>query len=439
LRQASHSAIESIIDSRLKIQLRKRRWLQKTNRYRRDAIKKISSDLKAIPPNPRQRALADYVAAAAPTHLIDGWSLLGQSMASRLQGDGGTAVHLAYYAELRAGMSLLAAEGIGVFSNRHFVIDNHQNAHLLKMTGTHADIWPILDFWSTTQRSQDLLDIAIRPYGQSLSQWITLSGLGSSSRYIAQDWFSSWGIDLKQLGQDREARNHSSYRPTEFNFEPQRPGKEVHAFLTEFWRLCEPQGSETFPLLDKHLLRHALESAFFALSGRKVKDDPVLFTRHIDQALMAMHLGEPLHTELRAFLRRESHKKEPLLLLHATSKSDLHDPSFPLQIISRAALMLRMATGSAQELFRHANVSQPNLRFWWQRYGSERGHWNTAALPGNPIDGWVEVEDCLKGSNAFWEKAVAPYDTLREWRQSNAREMFGLTACELIGIWSLAR
>ena len=54
----------------------------------------------------------EYVAASAPTHLIDGWSYLARAIDALLRGDAPAAVHLGYYAELRAAMSLLAGGGI---------------------------------------------------------------------------------------------------------------------------------------------------------------------------------------------------------------------------------------------------------------------------------------------------------------------------------------
>ena len=98
------------------------RWLGSTNRYCKDTLAKIKSDASAR----RIRCplhLAQYISASSLLHSSDGWSYLGKALLSILRGDPHRAVHLAYYAELRAAVSLLATEGIGIFNNRHFVID----------------------------------------------------------------------------------------------------------------------------------------------------------------------------------------------------------------------------------------------------------------------------------------------------------------------------
>ena len=68
--------------------------------------------------------LSEYIGISAPVHSMDGWSFLGRSIHCLSRGDPYIAVHLAYYAELRAALAILAAQGIGVFSYPHCVIDS---------------------------------------------------------------------------------------------------------------------------------------------------------------------------------------------------------------------------------------------------------------------------------------------------------------------------
>ena len=67
--------------------------------------------------------LIEAVAAAAPNHCIDGWSYVSRAMSALLAGDLHAARHLSYYAELRAGLSLLGSLGIGIFNGINFVVD----------------------------------------------------------------------------------------------------------------------------------------------------------------------------------------------------------------------------------------------------------------------------------------------------------------------------
>ena len=49
----------------------------------------------------------DVLAATGPSHCLDGWTFLSRALAALLSGDTHTTRHLAYYAQLRAALSLL--------------------------------------------------------------------------------------------------------------------------------------------------------------------------------------------------------------------------------------------------------------------------------------------------------------------------------------------
>lgn len=98
------------------------KWVGKQNRYVLDTKKRIAAESKAGALK-KPRHLSQYIAASCLLHCTDGWSYLGKPISSLLRGDPHGARHLAYYAELRAAMSLLATTGVGVFDRYHFVID----------------------------------------------------------------------------------------------------------------------------------------------------------------------------------------------------------------------------------------------------------------------------------------------------------------------------
>src|SRR5688572_29446428 len=85
--------------------IRKRIWVGATNRYLANTTKTIEAELRAGQAQAPQQ-LAQYVAASTLLHCADGWSYLGKSIISLLRGDPHRALHLAYYAELRAAISL---------------------------------------------------------------------------------------------------------------------------------------------------------------------------------------------------------------------------------------------------------------------------------------------------------------------------------------------
>src|SRR5579871_4913714 len=141
-------------------------WLGRQNRYSENTIEKISSDAKlGRIRSPRQ--LAQYITASSILHCADGWSYLGRAILSLLQGDPHRARHLAYYAELRAAMAVLATEGVGIFKNKHFVIDGPNCVMRLDTKkGTHEVVWDCLEYWSRQRRSGDVFAELIAPYGR---------------------------------------------------------------------------------------------------------------------------------------------------------------------------------------------------------------------------------------------------------------------------------
>src|ERR1700722_668599 len=85
-------------------------WIGKNNRYSTDTIGKIKNDVRSNRINVRN--LSQYIVASCLLHSTDGWSYLGKAILALMRGDPHRSRHLAYYAELRAAMSILASEGI---------------------------------------------------------------------------------------------------------------------------------------------------------------------------------------------------------------------------------------------------------------------------------------------------------------------------------------
>ena len=185
-------------------------WIGKTNHYAADVVARLKA---ALPTSPeRKRNLAQYIAASVALHSNDGWSYLGRSVACLLAGDAHRALHLAYYAELRASMSLLASAGIGIFNTRHFIVPAANSTTDLRFgQGTHLIAWLALKQWSLQAASGALFAQLIRPEGRTLDQWFQPQGGASTLAPQARSWFMQWGMDLDLATKDRDARNELSY------------------------------------------------------------------------------------------------------------------------------------------------------------------------------------------------------------------------------------
>ena len=126
-------------------------WLDSSNRYRLSTIQNINTDIASGDINnpPNNDALSEYIAASAPLHCLDGWSFLGRALECHTRGDFDSSRHLAYYAELRSAMSLLASEGIGIFQNKHFFVDVNGRCNYIPINrGTHQIAWDALEEWA---------------------------------------------------------------------------------------------------------------------------------------------------------------------------------------------------------------------------------------------------------------------------------------------------
>ena len=123
-------------------------------------------------------ALAQRIAASVPSHVMDGWSYFGRAIHCLIRGDTRNSVHLGYYAELRAALAIMAAEGIGIFDRQHFIIDKDGVSQRLCTTtntptasGTHKIIWPVYRWWYQQGLSLDLVTSIIQPGGNAISHW----------------------------------------------------------------------------------------------------------------------------------------------------------------------------------------------------------------------------------------------------------------------------
>ena len=242
-------------------------WLSSRSRYRANCIRQIDRDSPDKHTwTPTHVHLSDYVAASSITHCFDGWSYLGRALDAELAGDPDAARHLGYYAELRAAMSLLAGDGIGVFDRTHVVVSDSGRCECLRGEGTHRFAWEALQVWADGAAGVSTLQQSIKPGGVSLREWLT--HYPASVRFIAATWLKQWGLDLSRLADDREARNLASYRPTAFTSSGPTSVEHTVATVARFWEMCEPGAAGGFPVLDRHLLRGGVELAFRTSHGR---------------------------------------------------------------------------------------------------------------------------------------------------------------------------
>lgn len=415
------------------------RWLPTANRYESKFNNQFEQDIENSAVNSDD--LAEFIAVSGATHCLDAWSYVGKAVHCFLSGDPYKAVHFAYYAELRAAASLLAAEGIGIFKTHHYIVINSGTTVMLPgNVGTHPMAWRVFKWWVSDPRSVNLLKDVIRPGNLPLAQWIEEFNKGQAQvNEIGSEWLQSWGVDLDQFSSDHGARNVASYQPTSLDSWELIPAEDGLLRLAEFWNPLDPNEEGIFGSLDKHLLRSLLESIFERYSGdspRIVKQQKN-YSNQMDLLLRRMGMSPDRTKYWKNFLTWSEEPQELPLIKNAGDHLIIGARSFEIGIISRAVLLLRVATGANYNLLFSAKFDRHALDFWYESIGTERGLWLAGNAPPNFADLWDDIADSLGDLPIF--DAESPPDEIQ--RASYLKKYPGqlkfLEEHERVGIWAL--
>lgn len=396
-------------------------WLSQAHPGRKGRLPRKWSDVNKLPPS----ELIEATAAAAPNHCIDGWSYASRSLSALLAGDLHAARHLAYYAQLRAGLSILAHLGIGIFNGINFAIQ--ANGAVVKLDvkglGTHSAVWAALESWvSEPAMARQFLDL-VRIGNSSLSDCLDAIWPGASKTAIAGSLIAAWGLDLKRGETEHVARNMSSYNPQGFDVMPDDPGDRL-AFVESFWDLFQPTSSNKFDLLDRSLLR-ALLWQQHDLIGAGPKTAGAINQRYDQLPENVKRIAS------KAFLVGQTEPHEPKLLKLSRSPKK---PALATHMIARALLLLRAATGFTVSNFQDAGVSleKGDLRPWIDNVAVARGFWGKTPL-ADPSDLWEDVRIALQDL----AKSKTPRVTsLNDWVRRFPAGLPMISEAERIGVWS---
>ncbi len=353
------------------------------------------------------------VAVRGPLHAIDGWSYLGRAISALLSGQTHVVRHLSYYAELRAALSILASSGVGIFNRQHVVIDSTGAAHTFSQKPTHQIAWLTLAEWAVHSSSLERLIKPMAFAGASLLDPFD-DFFPAQRSTAAGELMERWGFDLQQGMVDRDERNWSSYQPTALQPAQTTPAQDSE-FLRMFWHACRPSSIE----LERHLLRILLETEALG-QGFHLYELPSRYDR--------------LHENIKAVISFEFLKRELEPIDHdflcCVASSTL--PAPPYAMMSRAALLLKLATGMAEENLRSAGV-QPVKHFdnWWQDFGVSHGLWRPGLPPATTADLWDDIDAAIE------DIASAPTAHRHEWVSAMAGNAIRMCETERVALWGL--
>lgn len=351
--------------------------------YNYAEFKKLFSD---------DQIVVDVLATTAPHHCIDGWAYLARALGSLLAGDTHATRHLAYYAQLRATMSILHVNGVGVFNGLNFVADHKGCIHRLDTNskrdygvGTHRAVWPLIESWAADRSNARVFMDCVKFRGISLSDCITAVWSTSVAPPLVSSIVKSWGIDLQHSVNDRNWRNVSSYDAHALNPAPSEFSSRLK-LIRDLWLCLEPDGRGGYPELDRHLLRNFLET---------LKLDRM--RPAVDKRLWEIGLKR-LDSQVQSFARVEFLDRQedvddlPVIGVAANGEpGDIH------AMVCRALLLLRIATSIVRTAFVEAGFEplQVNLMSWLEIVGLERGFWQRNYQPGEFDELWDVINAAI--------------------------------------------
>jgi hypothetical protein len=388
-------------------------WLRQGHPFPDGALPMGQAAFAAVP----SVDLVEIISVRGPLHVIDGWSYVGRALNALISGNAHASRHLAYYAELRAALSILASSGVGIFNRRNVVIDALGAVHPLQDRSTHDMCWATILHWAQLGGSLDRIAEPISIAGVSLLEPLRDFFPGSSSAAVASYLMQEWGFDLEQGAQDRDERNRSSYHPTALSPINTSPGDDL-AFLTMFWEALRPGGIT----LERHLLRILLEAEERSLNNGTIAERGDRYARVDDRVQAAVSLR---------FLTRIDDPIDHQFLIYASQRGL---PAHPYAMLCRAALLLRLATGMAEANLVAAGV-QPAVHFddWWRQFGIQHGLWSPPYAPANSQELWEDVSVALE------DAAIAPTDHRHRWNAALAGSAFRICEAERVALWGLFR
>jgi hypothetical protein len=138
----------------------------------------------------------------------------------------------------------------------------------------------------------------------------------------------------------------------------------------------------------------------------------------------------------RRFLTGATERDPPAVLVDARGTDTVASPLQHLQVISRAALLLRIATGACDALLRASSFGITRADFWLRQLGEDRGLWE----PGSQDDYgelWDDVQGAVEAIEKWRGTVVPRHASYAGWRKNCPGPIAVLAECERILLWGL--
>jgi len=373
------------------------------------------------------------LAAEQVVHLMDGWRYGASAIAALLRNSPNEAIHFAYYAELRAAMSLYSGSGIRLEQGDNYYVDNtgtkfpqHASKNEERQLHTHTIAWDLWNKWITRPDAQNLVLDGIRlAPSVSLREVAPVLALFNTSRTIG-----TWGYDLvSQPRADRSERNKASYK-ARYASEAltKMEEQDLNVVLTLCRILLPAQSGLTNSLafdtaLIQYLAMTTIESKVpdnEADREIRVAEEQVKFINQLSSAT-GQHKG---------FINELFKIVDPAIF--EVFKLAAEKTSEPLNVLCRAIFMLRLATLSVEKSTNNASVSA--VSDWLLNWLDYSGIRNRDA-DFDPHDLSVDYENAIE-QHAARKFTDLPNDL---WTPENAANTYMLSRPDYSVGWSILR
>jgi hypothetical protein len=249
-----------------------------------------------------------------------------------------------------------------------------------------------------------------------------------------QQWFRSWGIDLKVFADDRDARNVSSYRPDGIPASWRLDPVETLNFTKSIWESFEPASNSLFEEIDSEILRIALESKFKGQFGIDPRANSEKYGAWLKPNIEYQNFSDDVGSRWLSFLTRGISPDDSVLFRFAGDPPSVENSH--LGVIARAALLLRLAVGSTRKLVEEAGLQFSIMEFWAHEFGKSRGICDDGTAE-DFINLWGDIPPLLQDVEAFQAKYELSEQTFFRSGMELSGAIVGLGSFERVALWSV--
>jgi hypothetical protein len=415
--QPVQEALEEICATRLPVG----KWLDESNALG------LGGDIE----NTSGCDIIQHMAASSILHCFDGWTYLGRAIQSMMSGDLANTVHLAYYAELRAALSIFANQGIGIYNSKGIAAEENNCVFRNRIPGTHKAAWQALEIWADKPSTGALIGTVIRPFGAELGDWIDSLVTHSTSERLGRDLILSWGLDIEVFAEDHDARNRSSYDPSIRLVPTEDLIHDQMIAVESFWSLSSPP----LAALDNLLLAMMVHKIVFKEDDEEPDDAETMRKRLGSSIDTVLAIDESRKSEIRERIGNVKEMPGYSLLVHAQQKSNFCSKHYHLEIVARAFFLLRIATGICSKSLREAGYDGESSALWTNLICQERAL-HLEPTPISSVDDlWLDVDVALEDFIGEPEIGLRFAQWCRQPRHTDAAVT--LSSCERIALWGM--